>query len=134
MSSVKDAWDDDWEAAADNPLPKREVKPDDLTRAERKARHAEANQKLWKTANQPEQSFFLETKDKVPLKDEFKPQMKVLSRKPQAVPRPDEEDSEEEARRKNLETLEERRKKAAIEREEKLRRYNEARERLFKKS
>ena len=161
MNTVKDAWDDDWDGVdvrlddrglyirltCKQKTPSQPQHAQILSRAERKARHAEANKQLWDAAEQPEQSYFLESKNNIPLNHEFKPQMKVLSRRPQVTPkiaRPgdtglsavdlslqDEEDSEEEARRKNAETLAERQRKAAIEREEKQKRYNEARERLL---
>jgi len=120
--------------------PKPKAAPVTLSRAERKAQHAEANRQLWEAAESQEQPYFLEAKNNVPLKEEVKPQLKVLSRKPQPVklasrsggtPVEDDEDSEEEARRKNAESLAERQRKAAIEREEKQRKYAEVRERLF---
>lgn len=81
----------------------------------------------------------------VPLKQEFKPQVKVLSRKPNApviarrdaadgvakLNLEDDEDSEEEARKKRESELEERQRKAKLEREEKQRKYAEARERIM---
>jgi len=118
-----------------------------LTRSERKAKHVEANKQLWDAAERPERSYFLESKGTPPLKDEFKPQLKVLSRKPQPALKvasradisgataglsiDDEEDSEEEARRKNAESLAERQRRAALDREEKQRKYAEVRQRLF---
>jgi hypothetical protein len=53
-TEVPDAWDDDWEAQADKadtvPEPitvEQEVK---VSKAERLARHAETNKKLWQSA------------------------------------------------------------------------------------
>jgi hypothetical protein len=77
----------------------------------------------------------------VPLKQEFKPAMKVLSRKP-VVQRIDpatglaklaldDEDEEDEEQKKNQPTPEELRLKAQREREEKQRRYDEARARIL---
>lgn len=79
------------------------------------------------------------------MKQEFKPQVKVLSRKPNApviakkdpadgvagLNLNDDEDSEEEARKKRESELEERQRKAKLEREEKQRKYAEARERIM---
>lgn len=58
---VPDAWDDDWEAQADklasdasnNSKPEAEAEPETQmpqTKAERLARHAETNRKLWESA------------------------------------------------------------------------------------
>jgi len=115
-----------------------------LSRAERKARHQEANKQLWQAAESPEQFHFLETKNAVPLKTEFKPAVKVLSRKPQIAKPPnnvtpnmaglsidDGDDSEEEDRKRREADFAERQKRAQIEREEKQRKYAEVRERLF---
>jgi len=156
MSAVPDAWDDDWQNVVDvsqaltvprlhtyisQKTPARpKAAPVMLSRAERKAQHAEANRQLWEAAESHEQPYFLEAKNNIPLKEEIKPQLKVLSRKPQPMnlasrsggaPIEDDEDSEEEACRKNAESLAERQRKAAIEREEKQRKYAEVRERLF---
>ncbi len=49
---VPDAWDDDWETAADKAdvenTPPKEQAP--MSRAERLAKHAESNKKLWEEA------------------------------------------------------------------------------------
>ncbi len=94
----------------------------------------------------PERFLFLEAKDTVPLKSEYKPPVKVLSRKPKSngtAPRDgqsgtagssaafDDDDSEAEATRRNELSLAERQQKAQREREEKQRKYIEVRERLF---
>jgi hypothetical protein len=88
---------------------------------------------------------FLEARNDVPLKTEFKPAVKVLSRKPapklvarndpvsgleQLTVEDDEEESEGDVK-KNMLSLEERKQKAQREREEKQRKYGEVRERLF---
>lgn len=89
--------------------------------------------------------MFLLAKGDAPLSSEFKPAMKLLSRKPTpqiakkndttagiaGLHLEDEDDSEEEARKKNAASLAERQAKAQKEREEKQRKYNEVRERLF---
>lgn len=77
----------------------------------------------------------------MPLKDEFKPAVKVLSRKPTPAPKSasrrdgtqgdEDEDSEEEARKRAEADFEERKRKAKIEREEKQRKYDEARARIM---
>ena len=79
----------------------------------------------------------------MPLKQEFKQQVTLLSRKPPVAQKKsvagavgqlgldDEEDSEDEARKKREAGLEERQRKAKIEREEKQKRYAEARERIM---
>jgi hypothetical protein len=81
----------------------------------------------------------------VPLKQGPKPQVQLLSRKPPApviarkeaangvanLKLDDDEDSEEENRKRQQADLEERQRKAKIEREEKARRYAEARERIM---
>lgn len=79
----------------------------------------------------------------VPLKQEFVPPVTLLSRKPPTIAKrtaadglgqlslEDDEDSEEEARKKREASFEERQRKAKIEREDKQRRYAEARERIM---
>jgi hypothetical protein len=133
-----------------------------LTNAERKAKHAEANKQLWEAAyvldsdkfqsftllsqyyyrETPERPIFLEARAEVPLKSDFKPTMKVLSRKPPPkvadatralgnASLDDDPDSEEEERRKAEKSFVERQLRAQREREEKQRKYQEVRERLF---
>lgn len=88
--------------------------------------------------------MFLEARNNVPLKDTFKPNVTLLSRKPppQVLSRSDaaaglaglgleDDDSEEERKRKDAKSLAERQARAQKERAEKERRYAEARERLF---
>jgi hypothetical protein len=92
----------------------------------------------------PEPFHFLAARDDVPLKAEFKPALKVLSRKPapKVVSRQDpvtglaqmtieDEDDEDDESKKNQPTPEELRLKAQREREEKQRKYEEVRARLF---
>lgn len=89
----------------------------------------------------PRDPFFLNFREEVPLKSDFKPAMKVLSRKPTAKTagatgtgsgQPDDDDVEDEndATKTPL-TIEERQIKAQREREEKQKKYEEARQRLF---
>lgn len=117
-----------------------------ISRAERKAQHQEANKQLWQAAEEPERFHFLETKTAtLPVKTaDFKPTVKVLSRKPQ-IAKPssdptanmagltmdDGDDSEEEDRKRKEKDFAERQRKAQIEREEKQRKYAQVRERLF---
>lgn len=138
---------------------KAKVKPDAVakqpaSRAQRKAQHVEANRALWDSAENPETFHYVDAKNDVPLKSEFKPAMKVLSRKPKAADQPkiatrprdaqitngitnltlnEEEDidSEEEERREKDRSMKERQEKARIEREEKQKKYKEVRDRLF---
>jgi hypothetical protein len=92
----------------------------------------------------PEPFHFLAARDNVPLKAEFKPALKVLSRKPapKVVSRQDpvtglaqmtieDDEDEDEDSKKNQPTPEELRLKAQREREEKQRKYEEVRARLF---
>lgn len=79
----------------------------------------------------------------MPLKQEFAPPVTLLSRKPPTIAKrtpadglgqlslEDDDDSEEEARKKREASFEERQRQAKIEREEKQRRYAEARERIM---
>ncbi|KAL8686737.1 MAG: hypothetical protein Q9218_006903, partial [Villophora microphyllina] len=163
---VPDAWDDDWIQKADvrasgepfriyidsmfvqSPASEAASAPKaaKLSKAERRAKQLEFNRQLWEdaeTQNQ-NQNFFLNSRTEVPLKSEFKPTMKVLSRKPttgSATPADaasglgqlsldDDEDEEDEAKTRTL-TAEERQLKAQKDREEKQRKYEEARHRLF---
>lgn len=94
-------------------------------------------------SEEPETFHFLAAReDKVPLKSDFKPQLKVLSRKPapKVIQKLDPvtglakltvEDDEEEEEVKDRPTAEELRIKAQREREEKQRRYDEARARIL---
>ncbi|KAF2706785.1 hypothetical protein K504DRAFT_493142, partial [Pleomassaria siparia CBS 279.74] len=146
-TAVVDAWDDDWESLADKQEDAvEERKPTaeaNISKAERKAKHAELNRKIWESAENPQPLLFLEARDNVPLKAAFKPNVMVLARKPpQVLSRNgtaagmaglsiDDDDSEEERRKENEASFEERKARAKIEREEKNRRYAEAREKIF---
>jgi hypothetical protein len=93
----------------------------------------------------PEKPLFLIARNDPPLKDEYKAPLKVLSRKPppKVMSRPDpasglanlnlddDDDSEEEERKKAEKQFLERQARAKIEREEKQRKYQEARERIL---
>ncbi|KAF2266891.1 hypothetical protein CC78DRAFT_491304 [Lojkania enalia] len=145
---VPDAWDDDWESLADKPeepLKKDQVSEPKLSKAERRARHAELNRQIWESAENPEPNLFLEAHDNVPLKSAFKPNVTLLSRKPPPkvlsrndaaagmadLSLADDDDSEEERKKQNEASFAERQARAQKERAEKERRYAEARERLF---
>jgi hypothetical protein len=92
---------------------------------------------------EPETFHFLAANDNVPLKSEFKPALKVLSRKPAptVVQRLDpvtgmakitvEDEDDEEEQKKDRPSPEELRLKSQREREEKQKRYDEARARIL---
>ncbi|OKL60123.1 hypothetical protein UA08_04674 [Talaromyces atroroseus] len=160
-ANAPDAWEADWESLAD----KQEVKPDaagtpgkkvssKVTKAQRRAAQAEFNRKLWEEAESPQTFHYLESRSAVPLKQEFKPAVTVLSRRPQIASRNNNHkghgvdaagegisnltiggsglsDSEDETNKPPEITPEERQAKALRDREEKQRKYEEARERLF---
>ncbi|KAF2276264.1 uncharacterized protein EI97DRAFT_458748 [Westerdykella ornata] len=144
-TTVPDAWDDDWEGIADTSeaSAKKDQTPEPakLTKAERRAKHAEFNRQIWQSAENPEPMLFLQAKDTLPIQPTFKPPVTVLSRKPPpkvlsqsddpTEAAEDNEDSEEERRRKAEESFAERQARAERERAEKQRKYAEARERLF---
>ena len=145
---MPDAWDDDWIDKADTAPATATAGPTvssaKLSKAERRAKQAEFNRQIWADAEDPQDNYFLRTHDVVPLKSEFKPAMKVLSRKPKAnsatsadpslgigqMSIEDDDDSEDDAR-KNALTAQERQEKAAKEREEKQKKYEEVRQKLF---
>ncbi|VUC33120.1 unnamed protein product [Clonostachys rosea] len=145
-AAVPDAWDDDWETQADNgaPLhqdPEPEIEPP-RNKAERLAQHVEANRKLWESADSRETFHFLETTNNVPLTTSFKSQVKVLSRKPMIAKRDPatglsqmtlEDDGDDDAKEAQP-TAEEIRAKQKRDREEKQRRYEEARAKIFGES
>lgn len=142
--SVPDAWDDDWEVQADKPEEEAEAQQR-ISKAERLAKHAEQNKTLWDSADSTENFHLLSTRNDVPLKADFKPAVKVLSRRPLA-PTPTAtkdpvtgvatsgiacSDDEDDEHAKQTLSPEEMMQKAQQDREEKKRRYEEARERLF---
>ncbi|KAL2184105.1 hypothetical protein L209DRAFT_481932 [Thermothelomyces heterothallicus CBS 203.75] len=118
-----------------------------MTRAERLAKHAEEQRRLWQSAEAPDDPPFLPTMaDQVPLTMPFKTPIKVLSRKPapqvlakrdpvtgleQLTLKEDEDDEGEEKKQQPQESPEEIRKRQQRELEEKQRRYEEARAKIF---
>ncbi|KAI0391371.1 hypothetical protein F5Y17DRAFT_15687 [Xylariaceae sp. FL0594] len=166
-TKVPDAWDDeDWETKADRAAAAAAAttRPEDrdeegeeeekasapLTKAERLAQHAESNRRLWESAETPPEPFYLlASRPEPPLTTEFKPAVKVLSRKPapKTVTKRDpltgavsqlrlggnddwDSDDERSASTPQL-TPEEIRAKQQREREEKQRRYEEVRAKIF---
>lgn len=141
---MPDAWDDDWIAKADKistTTPESAPIPAKISKKERRAQQAEFNRQIWEDAEDPQDNFFLKTRDVVPLKEEFKPAMKVLSRKPAAKPADpalgieglaieDDDDSDDDGKKKAM-TAQERQEKAQREREEKQKKYEEVRQKLF---
>ena len=143
---MPDAWDDDWIAKADTSAATPEPAPSTvkISKAEKRAKQAEFNRQIWADAEDPQDNFFLRTRDVVPLKSDFKPNMKVLSRRPNPkvangpestlnigqLGIEDEDDSEDDAK-KNTMTPQERQEKAVREREEKQKKYEEVRQKLF---
>ncbi|KAL9130989.1 MAG: hypothetical protein Q9217_000978 [Psora testacea] len=138
---MPDAWDDDWIQKADSKpaTPTPPLSSSKLSKAERRAKQAEFNRQLWEDAERSEDNFFLKTQGIVPLKDEFKPAMKVLSRKPTKPANAADglgqltldDDDDDDLSEKNAMTPEERLKKAQKEREEKQKAYEERRRELF---
>ncbi|PLB42458.1 uncharacterized protein BDW47DRAFT_1081 [Aspergillus candidus] len=154
------AWDDDWEQQADKLATEPSPPPDSaptlekkvsskVTKAQRRAQQAEFNRQLWAEAESPQTFHFLETRSDVPLKQDIKPAVTLLSRNPpplvtrqsssRAVDAATDgvgrmglgvdDDSEDE--RPPEPTPEERHAIALKNREEKQRKYEEVRERLF---
>ncbi|KAF2833111.1 hypothetical protein CC86DRAFT_399760 [Ophiobolus disseminans] len=137
-----DAWEnDDWEAIADkdDEKPKEDQPPVKLSKAQRKAQHAELNRKIWESAENPDPQWYPEARNTVPVQATFKPKVTMLARKPapQVLSRNmaglnlDDDDSEDERRKKAEADFEERKARAQRERVEKERKYAEARERIF---
>ncbi|KAI1807268.1 hypothetical protein F4811DRAFT_506283 [Daldinia bambusicola] len=143
MTKVPDAWeDDDWEVQADKAATTQDESTSQLqpqpqprlSKAERLAQHAESNKKLWESAEAPPETFhYLAARSDPPLATGFKPAVKVLSRKPTADPgaRGRDDDDENEKSKKPQLTPQEIQLKQQREREEKQRRYNEARAKIF---
>ncbi|KXL46136.1 hypothetical protein M433DRAFT_157161 [Acidomyces richmondensis BFW] len=144
--TVPDAWDDDYAEIVDRSDVRESTEPaPKLTKSERRAQHLQLQKQIWDSAENPSRNHWLEAQGVVPLKQDFKPHVKVLSRKPKpTIAKKDatqgvgqlslddeDDDSEEEARKKQKADFEERQRKAKIEREEKERRYAEARERIM---
>ncbi|PLB55101.1 hypothetical protein P170DRAFT_470524 [Aspergillus steynii IBT 23096] len=150
-SAGPDAWEDDWESQADrlstDPTPPSEKKVSSkVSKAQRRAQQAEFNRQLWAEAESPQTFHFLESRSDVPLKQEYKPTVTLLSRNPPSkqsavdattagvgrlgLNHGTEDDSEEESKPPEP-TPEERQAIALRNREEKQRKYEEVRERLF---
>ena len=87
---------------------------------------------LW-NSEKPQDNFFLQTKGAVPLKTDFKPTMKVLSRKPGGIEGLSLDDDDDEEGAKKEMNPEERMQKAQKDREEKQKAYEERRRQLFGK-
>lgn len=105
-----------------------------LSKAARKAQHIEQQKQLWDTADNPDRFHWLEAQGVVPLKQEYKAPVMLLSRKPILQKKDasaDDEDSEDERRKVREAEFEERQRKAKVEREEKQKRYAEARKRIM---
>ncbi|PTB79505.1 hypothetical protein M440DRAFT_1419862 [Trichoderma longibrachiatum ATCC 18648] len=146
---IPNAWDDDWESLADRErkiAKEPQVAPQpSMSRQERLQQHAEANRKLWESADSPETLYHVEASGGVPLTASFKPQVKVLSRKPVVAKRNpsaaggaslggDDEDDDLRSGQQAPMTPEEIRAKQKRDREEKQRRYDEARAKIFGES
>ncbi|KAF4983503.1 hypothetical protein FZEAL_1090 [Fusarium zealandicum] len=143
--AIPDAWEDDWETQADRveDEPQQPAPKAPLTKAERLAQHAEENRKLWQSADTPQTFHYLEatSSSAVPPAASFKPQVKVLSRKPVIAKRDPitgmaqlSMDDNEEPQKEVPMSPEEIRAKQKRDREEKQRRYEEARAKIFGES
>ncbi|KAF5718485.1 hypothetical protein FGLOB1_1589 [Fusarium globosum] len=142
---IPDAWEDDWEAQADKMAsePEQPTQPVPLSKSERLAQHAEQNRKLWESADTPQTFHYIEagSNSGVPLTTPFKPQVKVLSRKPNIAKRDATAgmsslslDDDNETKREVPMSPEEIRAKQKQDREEKKRRYDEVRAKIFGES
>ncbi|KAJ5637932.1 hypothetical protein N7490_007811 [Penicillium lividum] len=156
VPQLPDAWDDDWEPRADalatETTPPTEKKVSSkVTKAQRRAQQAEFNRQLWEQAETPQTFHFVEARSDVPLKQDIKPAVTLLSRRPQIATRQsansgvdgaaaglgqlgldgDDGESDDEGNKSPEPTFEERQAIALKNREEKQRKYEEARERLF---
>lgn len=143
---VPDAWEDDWEPQADKAAIEEETARASRapkTKAERLAEHAELQRKLWTEAyaycqyltfltlltfprEAPKEPYYVPSSN-VPLVSGFKPAMKLLSRKPATL---NDDDDDGEAT-KHQPTPEEIRQRQQRDLEEKQRRYDEARAKIF---
>ncbi|KAB8068159.1 hypothetical protein BDV29DRAFT_162633 [Aspergillus leporis] len=147
-----DMWEDDWESQADRlaseptPPPSEKKVSSKVTKAQRRAQQAEFNRQLWAEAETPQTFHFLESRSDVPLKQEFKPTVTLLSRNPQPSRQSssldattaglgrlglNNDDDSDDDDRPPQPTAEERQAIALRNREEKQRKYEEVRERLF---
>ncbi|KAK1832801.1 hypothetical protein QBC39DRAFT_403553 [Podospora conica] len=148
--TTPDAWDDDdWEAQADRaekePSHPQSAPEQPMTKAERIAKHKEEQRMIWESAEAPKEVNFLVATTTPPLATPFKPAVKLLSRKPapKSVMKKDPVtgieklvlvDDEEEEAPKYQPTPDEIRQRQQRELEEKQRRYNEARAKIFGES
>ncbi|KAJ0121238.1 hypothetical protein J7T55_008401 [Diaporthe amygdali] len=144
---VPDAWDEDWETQADRAAKAEEREPPvtqaPKTKAERWAEHRELNRQIWEAAEAPAELYHVAATSNVPLTQGFKPQMKLLSRKPppKTVKTKDpvtgmekltiQDDVEEEEEKPPQPTPEQIRERQQRELEEKQRKYEEARAKIF---
>ncbi|KAF5669271.1 hypothetical protein FHETE_5029 [Fusarium heterosporum] len=142
--TVPDAWEDDWESQADKMTkePEQPTPQAPLSKSERLAQHAEQNRKLWESADAPQTFHYVEAGSSgVSLTTPFKPQVKVLSRKPIIAKRGATAgmsglslDDDNESKQEVQMSPEEVRAKQKRDREEKQRRYEEARAKIFGES
>ncbi|KAI5862595.1 hypothetical protein GGS23DRAFT_83750 [Durotheca rogersii] len=151
-AQVPDAWEDeDWEVQADKAaaVPDEErgrepLKAQQLSKAERLAQHAESNRKLWESADapspEPPSFHYIASRSEPPLTSTFKPAVTVLSRKPTPSDGRNgggggggEYDDDDADARKNGARLtpEQILAKQQRERDERQRRYDEARAKIF---
>lgn len=136
----------DFVQSSSKPADETTTPPKKLSKAERRRQQYEFNKKLWEDAEAPENPYFVQKSNDVPLQSGFAPQMKLLSRRPAPVKvakkdpvtgleqlsiEDDKDDDEDEDRKPGQMTMEERIEKAKKEREEKQRKYDEVRQRLF---
>ncbi|KAF4991367.1 hypothetical protein FGRMN_7866 [Fusarium graminum] len=143
-TTVPDAWEDDWESQADKMTkePEQPTPQAPLSKSERLAQHAEQNRKLWESADAPQTFHYVEASSSgVSLTTPFKPQVKVLSRKPIIAKRGATAgmsglslDDDNESKQEIQMSPEEVRAKQKRDREEKQRRYEEARAKIFGES
>ncbi|QSZ28993.1 hypothetical protein DSL72_003502 [Monilinia vaccinii-corymbosi] len=154
-AAVPSAWDDDWESQADAwesspPANKAIEEEPKISKAERLAKHAEANKKIWESAETPgglsEQFPFLlppNLAKPVPLATPYRAPLTLLSRKPapqtitKTDPRTGKTTTVETEAEEGEEVVvagpsaEELREKTQREREDKQRKYDEARARIL---
>ncbi|CAN8098734.1 unnamed protein product [Discula destructiva] len=88
LKKTPNAWDDDdWEAQADRALQDEGAEDasaqEPQTKAERLAKHREAQRKIWEAAEEPPQlPYHVAAAPSIPFAQGFKPKMQLLSRKP----------------------------------------------------
>ncbi|ATY58692.1 hypothetical protein A9K55_003515 [Cordyceps militaris] len=133
-TAVPDAWDDDWEAQADQAAQEEAENPTPapaLTKAERLEEHAKSNRRLWEAAESNQTFHYVEATNTVPLAATFKPQVKVLSRKPVIAKRGESSVDDDDAKKEVQLSPEQVRARQKREREEKQRKYDETRAKIF---